>query len=250
MLLQACLNGSLTKADHPAVPVSVEELAATASACAQAGAGAIHLHPRGSDGGETLDVEVIDYVVERVRTVSGLVVSVSTGAWIEPNVQRRVELIRAWNQPDLATVNISEEGSSEVIDALIEARIGVEAGVSTAAEVEQLVGLDAADRVTRILLEPVDVGPEDVGEVVADVHAALDRHGVSAPRLQHGQGPSTWIVLRDAIKRGIDTRIGLEDTLQGPDGEPVASNEELVGHACELGAGRDRLALGGSRPTS
>ena len=32
MLLQATLNGSLTKADHPAVPVSVEELARDAVA--------------------------------------------------------------------------------------------------------------------------------------------------------------------------------------------------------------------------
>ena len=38
MLLQAALNGPLTKTEHPAVPVSVEELARDAAACVAAGA--------------------------------------------------------------------------------------------------------------------------------------------------------------------------------------------------------------------
>jgi uncharacterized protein (DUF849 family) len=46
MLLQAALNGPLTKDDHPAVPLSVEELAADAADCVAAGATSVHLHPR------------------------------------------------------------------------------------------------------------------------------------------------------------------------------------------------------------
>jgi uncharacterized protein (DUF849 family) len=37
----------------------------------------------------------------------------------------------------------------------------------------------------------------------------------------------------------LDTRIGLEDTLFGPDGERTAGNEALVRAARELGAGTD-----------
>ena len=37
-LLQAALNGDREKADHPATPVSVEELERDASACVAAGA--------------------------------------------------------------------------------------------------------------------------------------------------------------------------------------------------------------------
>jgi uncharacterized protein (DUF849 family) len=33
MLLQAALNGDLTKATHPAVPLSIEELARDVAAC-------------------------------------------------------------------------------------------------------------------------------------------------------------------------------------------------------------------------
>jgi uncharacterized protein (DUF849 family) len=51
------------------------------------------------------------------------------------------------------------------------------------------------------------------------IHHALDRLGLTAPRLQHGDGEATWVLLADAVHRGISTRIGLEDTLYKPNGE-------------------------------
>jgi uncharacterized protein (DUF849 family) len=39
-------------------------------------------------------------------------------------------------------------------------------------------------------------------------------------------------------RRGIDTRIGLEDTVDGPDGSRADGNEALVRAARDLGAGR------------
>jgi uncharacterized protein (DUF849 family) len=47
------------------------------------------------------------------------------------------------------------------------------------------------------------------------------------------------VLLSDAIRRGIATRIGLEDTLYEPDGERTAGNEALVRAARKLGAGAD-----------
>ena len=56
-------------------------------------------------------------------------------------------------------------------------------------------------------------------------------------RLQHGDGVATWVLLTDAIHRGLDTRIGVEDTLYGPNGDHTAGNVALVRAARELGAG-------------
>jgi hypothetical protein len=53
-MLQACLNGGLSKAVHPSVPISAEELANDAIAVRMAGADALHIHPRDEDGKETL----------------------------------------------------------------------------------------------------------------------------------------------------------------------------------------------------
>lgn len=238
MLLQAALNGDLTKEAHPGLPVSVEELARDAVACAAAGARAIHLHPRDSDGCERLDPQVVDAVVVAVRDACGVPVGVSTGAWIEPDLDRRLELVRAWTAPDYASVNLSEAGAGDVMQALLEAGIGIEAGVWSVDDAERLAatGLDA--RLTRILLEPGDLAAGAAVGRVDEIHAALDGLGLTAPRLQHGDGAATWVLLGDAVRKGLDTRIGLEDTLQGPDGGQAAGNEALVRAARKLGAGR------------
>lgn len=110
MLLQAALNGDRAKAEHGAVPASAEELAADAAACVAAGAGAIHMHPRDAEGGETLEPQVIDAAVLAVGEAAGVPVGVSTGAWIEPDLERRLVLIRGWSAPDYASVNLSEDG--------------------------------------------------------------------------------------------------------------------------------------------
>jgi uncharacterized protein (DUF849 family) len=237
VLLQATLNGDLTKATHPAVPVSIEELARDATACVRAGAGAIHLHPRDPEGRERLDSEVVDHVVAEVRDACGVPVGVTTGAWIEPDVQRRVEFVRAWRVPDYTTVNLSEPGATEVMEALIEAGVGIEAGVWTVEDAERLGASGLGAHVTRICVEPVEVPAADAIALVDDIHMALDSLGFTAPRLQHGDGEATWVLLIDAIRRGIETRIGLEDTLYQPNGERTAGNEALVRAARALGAG-------------
>ena len=102
---------------------------------------------------------------------------------------------------------------------------------------EALVSSGLADRTTRVLVEPVDVGRDDALAVVSAIHQVLDRHDVAVPRLQHGDGDAAWILLEDAVARGIDTRIGFEDTLLLPDGNQAASNAVLVGAARQLRAG-------------
>jgi uncharacterized protein (DUF849 family) len=71
---------------------------------------------------------------------------------------------------------------------------------------------------------------------VEAIHDALDAHRLGAPRLQHGDGEATWILIADAIRRGHETRVGLEDTLHEPDGKTTAGNAPLVRAARDLGA--------------
>jgi uncharacterized protein (DUF849 family) len=237
VLLQATLNGDLTKAAHPAVPLSAAELARDAAACVAAGARAIHLHPRDAAGRERLEAEVVDDVVARVRQACGVPVGVSTGAWIEPDLERRLELVRAWRAPDYASVNLSEPGAGEIMEALLDAGVGIEAGVWSVEDAERLAASGAGGRVTRILVEPVEAGAAGAVPIVEDIHDALDGLGLAAPRLQHGDGDAAWVLLSDAIRRGLDTRIGLEDTLREPDGAPTTGNVALVRSARRLGAG-------------
>lgn len=237
MLLQATLNGALSKADHPAVPVTVEELAEDAVSCVAAGARSFHVHPRDEAGTERLDAATVDRVVAAVRSRHGQPVGVTTGAWIVPDVDRRVAFVSQWTGPDFATVNLSEDGSLDVMRALIKADVGVEAGVWTVADAELLVESGLADRMLRVCIEPVEVSRADAVDLVSAIHDVLDRGSVGAPRLQHGDGEATWVLIEDAIARKIATRVGLEDTFLLPDGTTAASNADLVRAACELGAG-------------
>ena len=50
MLIQACLNGSRTLGEHPALPITPQELARDAQRVVAAGARALHIHPRNTQG--------------------------------------------------------------------------------------------------------------------------------------------------------------------------------------------------------
>jgi uncharacterized protein (DUF849 family) len=219
MLLQAALNGPLTKDDHPAVPITPAELARDAKACVAAGAGAIHMHPRDQDGRESLHVSVIDAVVNEVRAACGVPVGVSTGGWIEPDLNRRLELISEWSEPDYASVNVSEDGAFEVMRALRARGIGVEAGVWSVEDARALNTSGLAGDLTRILVEPVDVRASEAVALVAAIREEVK----GGPILQHGDGEATWVLVEDAARHGLDTRIGLEDTHSD-----TAGNEALV----------------------
>jgi uncharacterized protein (DUF849 family) len=232
VLLKAALNGSREPGAHDALPLTAQRLAADALACARAGAGAIHLHPRDVDGRESLDPSVIDPVVSAVSAACGVPVGVSTGAWIEPDPERRAVTVAAWREPDMASVNLSEDGAEPVMRALLGADIGVEAGIWSAEDAERLAATGLAPRLTRVMVEIVRDVPDPAAEA-RQIDAALDRLGIGGPRLHHGEHAATWPVLRQALRLGHDTRIGLEDTLVLPDDSPAPSNEALV-RAVEL----------------
>jgi hypothetical protein len=52
-LLQAAVNGDRSKADHPAVPVTEDELIRDVQECLAAGAREFHVHVRDADGQPT-----------------------------------------------------------------------------------------------------------------------------------------------------------------------------------------------------
>jgi len=238
ILVQACLNGTRPAGAHPALPVTAAELAADARAAAAAGANAFHVHPRGDDGAESLDAPVIDAAVAAIRAACpGLPVGVSTAAWIAPDVAARVAAIRSWTSgPDFASVNLSEDGHREVMAALRESGIGVEAGVWSVEDVGALAESGFAGALVRVLVEAEDHDAATAVARAAAIDRALDRTGIDAPRLHHGAERATWAVLRRAVQPGHDIRVGLEDTLELEDGTPAAGNAELVAAAVSLAA--------------
>ena len=58
--------------------------------------------------------------------------------------------------------------------------------------------------------------------------------GSPAPVLVHGFDESCWPLLEHAGARGVQTRIGMEDTLRLPDGSTAPDNAALVSAAVQL----------------
>jgi len=240
MMLQAAVNGDRSKADHPAVPVTEDDLARDARQCLTAGATQFHIHVRNHLGRETLEPGFVNRAASAVRAAGARAAGVTTVAEIEPDLGRRLLLVSGWTEPDYSSVNLCEEGAVQVMQALLSAGIGIEAGVWTPGDAEALVASGLAGRVTRVLVEPGEAQvstADDAVAMVGAIHEILDRADVRAPRLQHGDGSLTWILIEDAVRRGLDTRVGLEDTLFLPDGSRAAGNADLVAAARALGAG-------------
>lgn len=240
-MLQACLNGDRPRGAHPALPVTPQELAADAAAVAELGVTSLHVHPRDAAGLEVLAGPEVATAVSVIRAaVPGVEIGVTTGAWIQPDPVRRAELVAGWaglaaGRPDTASVNVHEDGWPQICAALHSAGVGIELGVFHVSAAQALRANGIPPGAVRVLAE---VQPGDQPEPLL---AALSWSEL--PILLHGQDSGAWPVLGVAVRLGLSTRIGLEDTLFRPDGTPALGNADLVaaGRAmlrAEAGQGR------------
>jgi uncharacterized protein (DUF849 family) len=244
MLIQACLNGSRMPGDHPALPLTPQELARDAQRVVAVGARALHIHPRNAQGEQSLDAQDIAAALLAMREYCPKVpVGVSTALWIEPDARRRLHQIQRWSVlPDFASVNFSEPGAVELCEHLLSRQVGIEAGIWSVEDAHLLLKHGLADRCLRILIELQEL---EVGAAQARAEAilyCLDENQVRCPRLLHGDtAPTVWPMLEMALRRGYDTRIGLEDTLTLPDGQLARDNAELVALAVRKAEQMDAL---------
>lgn len=236
MIIQACLNGARPAPYHPALPLAATAMAADAAACVAAGAAELHLHPRGSDGRESLAPAAIDAAVLAIRSACpGTLVGVSTGAWIEGDTDRTLACIEGWREPpDYASVNLAEPGAPAVMERLWRRGIGVEAGIASVADAERLAVLGAGSRVLRVLVEVEEQDEAEALAVAEGIEAALARAGLRRPVLLHGLDAMVWRFVARAAERRLSTRVGLEDGRLLPDGATAPDNAALIAAAVGL----------------
>ena len=169
------------------------------------------------------------------KACSGVPISLTTSATIEPDTKRRFELITGWTElPDVVTANQGEEGILELCEHLIERGVGIEAGLLGVGDAEAFVRAGIADRCVRALVEPLDADPDAAVEHAAAIEDVLVRAGVSLEQVHHGDGIASWAVSARAVSRGHGMRTGLEDTTVLPDGRRAADNAALVSVAAAM----------------
>lgn len=109
-LLMVAPNGARrVYQDHPAIPLTPEELARDAKECLAAGASAMHVHVREADGHHLLDAAAYQDAISAIQEVVGdqllLQVTSEAGGRYSPSEQRRV--IEAL-QPDYVSIAVRE----------------------------------------------------------------------------------------------------------------------------------------------
>ena len=231
--LKACINGARTPEAHPNLPVTPDQIAAAALAAHLAGAKAVHMHPKTADGVDSLQPEVVGPAVEAVRHAApGLPLGVTTGFWALSDPEERLRTVQAWTVlPDFASVNWHEPGSEQLAQALLRMGLGVEVGIFHAEAAASWARTEIAVHCMRVMVE---LGPDGDIATADDVLGEVLAAGSPAPVLLHGMNESCWPLLEHAGARGLQARIGMEDTLLLPDGTTAPDNAALVAAAVEL----------------
>lgn len=233
IFLKACINGARTPDQHPNLPVTPEQLASEAVAAHAAGARAVHLHPKTTDGVDCLRSDAVAAAVTAVRrAIPGLPVGVTTGFWALPDAEQRHAAVSEWDVlPDFASLNWHEPGSPELAEVLLAKGLGVEVGIFHAEAAQSWAASPISKRCMRVMIElQGDADTAQADDLLSLVRAADS----PAPILLHGLDHSCWPLLEHAGRVGVQTRIGMEDTLLLPDGSTASGNADLVAAAVTL----------------
>ena len=235
MLLQACLNGSRTSEEHPAIPRTPTELAAGGRAAVAAGAHVLHLHPYDDSRTGTFAAGPCAATLRAVQMACpGVPISLSTSEAIEPHPQRLKTIARWTELPELVTANQGEEGILELCELLLGRGVGIEAGLLHLNDAYGFVNSGLVERCVRVLVEPLDAEPAAAVAHAEAMERVLAEADVSLEQIHHGDDIATWHVMARALKRGHGTRAGLEDTTRLPDGRLAPDNASLVRVAAEM----------------
>src|SRR5690606_6573952 len=130
MPMQIAINGNRNEF---IVPKSTEAIVESAVLSIEKGAESIHFHSRDDNGNETLKGKYVDIQIENLRTrLKNIPIGISTGEWIEPNLNKKLEQIDSWqNLPDYVSINYDEAGFEKVTKLIYEKGIKIEIGLNS-----------------------------------------------------------------------------------------------------------------------
>ena len=246
VLIAVAPNGARrSRKDHPALPVTPDEIAETAAACTQAGAAMIHLHIRDERGEHSLDPVRYQQAITAIKKRVGdsMLIQVSSEAAGRFSVDEQIAAMEIL-MPDCVSLGLREYIRD---DATINPGAGF---------LERLYR-------NQTLIQYVLYSPEEVRWyeqlceqriIPGDLHMllfVLGRYGGESARpdqltayLDALQRPSPWMVcafgseeqqvMEEVIKHGGHCRVGFENNLELTDGRLAKDNAELVQKTASL----------------
>jgi len=248
-ILCCAITGSLpTKADNPAVPISISEQIESSQAAVEAGASIIHAHVRNDDETPSSDPDKFVALKEGLeKYCPGVVIQFSTGGRSGAGKERGGMLSL---RPDMASLTVGSnnfptrvyENSTDLIAWLASEMTGYDITPEVEAfdlsHILQAIAMHEAKVLPAKLYVQFVFGVKNAmptDKAVFDFYVQLMK--TRAPDslwCAAGVGPSQIIVNEWAIAAGGHTRAGLEDNVRLDRDTLAPSNAALIKRAADL----------------
>lgn len=259
-IIMVAPNGARkTAADHPAIPVSIEQTWREALECFTAGATVIHAHVRGEQGEHVLDAEKYRRLLNRLKVhVPDILVQVTTEAVGKYTPAQQAQCVYDV-EPSMISMAVREMAGPDA--DLDHARqfyhwcaghqIHIQHIVYDAEDVDRLFelkkqGVIAGDRLCALfVLGRYAVDRESVPDDIDPFLQAVKRAGVATSQFDWfvcAFGRHEHDCAMRAISLGGHARIGFENNLLRCDGSVASNNAEQV-DALKTAAGQSGIAI-------
>ncbi|PLX39493.1 MAG: hypothetical protein C0606_03015 [Hyphomicrobiales bacterium] len=252
-LIMVAPNGARrTTADHPALPMTAAALGATARACEEAGAGAIHLHVRAPDGTHILDAGLYEEATAAVRreTSPDFVVQITTEAVGRYQPPEQMAVVRAV-KPEAFSVAVrelfpqddtaAEKDGAAFLAWCHDEKIAAQYILYSDQDLRRFAelsrrGIIPGDRWSTLFVlgrysKDFQSDPNELRPFLEVLHEMPEGERLSWMVCAFGQAEST--VAAAALSLGGNVRVGFENNLWLADGSVAADNAALVSLAAQ-----------------
>jgi uncharacterized protein (DUF849 family) len=251
LILTVAPNGAYKQlADHAALPLTPERLAAEAPRWVDAGAGMLHLHIRDAEGGHSLDVEGYREALRVLRAAVGdaLVLQVTSEAAKRYQAPAQIAMVRTL-RPEAVSVGLREvdqpaigpAGLADFFGWLARERVMTQVILYDVADLQRWHALRRDGTIPDapwfllFVLGRYSAGqtsrPHDLLPFV-QAHEAL---GGAEPWAMCAFGATEQACAVTAAALGGHVRVGFENNLRLKDGSAAPDNTALVVQAADAG---------------
>ena len=236
-----------SKTDVPTLPVTLDELVATAKECEALGASIIHVHIRDAAAAPTLDQGRLRATVAALREATDLIVQLSSGGAVTDPESERLAVLDAG--PEMAsctmgTVNFGDGVFLNRWEFIVDLHTRMqERGIVPEYEIFDLgqlatlrrllarYGLPAGGHVHVDLVMGVPGGMPGTAAALVACEREIRDLPAGTTFSATGIGRTTIPVMLASLAAGGHLRVGMEDTITYGKGQPVESNMQLVARA-------------------
>lgn len=248
-ILCVAITGSLpTKANNPAVPITIAEQIESTQAAFEAGASIAHCHVRDDEGKPTSDPDRFARLVEGLTThCPGMIIQLSTGGRSGAGTARGGMLPL---RPDMASLSVGSnnfptrvyENPPDLVDWLaaemLKYNVKPEIECFDLSHIVQAASMARDGRLAAPLYVQFVMGVKNAmpaDERIFDFYIeTLNRLAHTALWCAAGIGPAQLTINEWAIAKGGHTRTGMEDNVRLDRDRLAPSNAALVQRAAAL----------------